>query len=63
MIPDFLSSPPLFLRKISICLQNRVDSFLDFGSEGSAGTLDLTIAGENGFFNSVFDVLNPLKVP
>jgi hypothetical protein len=63
MLPDFLSCPSLFLGKISIRFQDPVDLFLDFGGESSAGTLNLTIPGQNAFFNPIFDILNPLKIP
>ena len=39
-----------------------MDLFLDLGSEGRAGALNLTIPGKNGFFNPIFNSLNPLKV-
>ncbi|OQC68135.1 MAG: hypothetical protein BWX50_01291 [Euryarchaeota archaeon ADurb.Bin009] len=40
-----------------------MDSVSDVGSESSAGTLNLTIVGKNGFFDSLFDILNPLEIP
>lgn len=39
-----------------------VDLFLDLGSEGGAGTLNLMIPGKNSFFKPVFDILSPLKI-
>jgi hypothetical protein len=62
MIPDFLSVPSLFLREVSILLQDRVDLFSDLGGEGSAGTLNLTVLGKNCLFDAVLDILNPLEI-